>query len=190
MSTSISPAMQPILLFGPSTADVSWLNSEADYLTTIANAVAYAPGVIADAKAAEAAFLAANPAQTNPSLTAPSWVLQQIASAASSDRLKSDAARLKTLSSQVTSLLTQSAFQMQQIAGLQQQLAALQGPGTSVKGGTPTTTTTTTTTTPVSGVSTGAVIAGIAAIAALGAGAWWYMEDQKKKPGLSLKRRL
>ncbi len=190
MSTSISPAMQPILLFGPSTADVSWLNSEADYLTTISNAVAFVPGVIADAKAAEAAFLAANPVQTNPSLTQPSWVLQQIADTASSDRLKSDAARLKTLSSQVTSLLTQSAFQTQQIAGLQQQLAALQGPGsTLVKGGTPTTTTTTTTTKPASGVGTGTVIAGIAAVAALGAGAWWYMEEQKKKPGLSLKRR-
>jgi hypothetical protein len=188
MSTSISPAMQPILLFGPSTADVSWLNSEADYLNTISNAVAFLPGVIADAKAGEAAFAAANP-QAAPSFTSPSRILQQIADAASSDRLKSDAARLKTLSSQVTSLLTQSAFQTQQIAGLQQQLAALQGPGsTLVKGGTPTTTTTTTTTKPASGVSTGAMIAGIAAIAALGAGAWWYMEEQKK-PASSMKRR-
>ena len=189
MSTAISPTVQPIFLFGPSSADVAWLNSEADYLNTISNAVAFVPGVIADAQAAEAAFAVANP-QAGPSLTSPSRILQQIADAVSSDRLKSDATRLKTFSTQVSSLLSQTASQAQQISSLQQQLAALQGPGgTSITGGTPTKTTTTTTTTPASGVSTGAVIAGIAAIAALGAGAWWYMEEQKKKPGLSLKRR-
>jgi hypothetical protein len=184
-STSLLPH-QVMTGIGPSSDDVSWLNAEGDSLSNLSNSVSWVSGEIADAKA--------NP-QTGPSLSAPSHVLEQLTSAASIAQIRSDAARLKMIASKMGNLLTQTVSQAQQITSLQQQLATggspatLQTGGSSVKGGTPTKTTTTTTTVPASGVGTGTVVAGIAALAALGAGAWWYTQEQKKKQGLPLKRR-
>jgi len=183
-STSLLPH-QVMTGIGPSSDDVSWLNSEGDYLNDLSSSVGWVSIEIANAKA--------NP-QTGPSLNPPPPILAQLTNTASISRLKSDAVRLKTISSQMNNLRTQAASQAQQITSLQQQLATAgvtpQGSGGGlVKGGTPTKTTTTTTTAPASSLGTGTVVAGIATLAALGAGVWWYMEEQKKKQGLPPKRR-